>query len=195
MLGQQLRKTRDFGVKQIRRNLIRETLPKASPPPALTKATHDALATVRIRRPGKRRGRRCCRQGGGGCRVGPDGLGRGRFLEISYSPSWKTDITPEKWWVERVIFSFWDALFGLCLLFGVSIWLRSMSLSCGWQNFFMGVMAFAWLGLRLLPGQTRTPTWKRKRWFGSQFFKDARDSSWFRLTKGYTSPRWFGACM
>lgn len=43
----------------------------------------------------------------------------------------------------------------------LSIWLRSMFLSFGWQNFFMGVMAFAWLGLRVLPGQTRTPTWKK----------------------------------
>lgn len=62
----------DFGVKKICRNLIRET--------QQTKATHDALATVRIRRPGKRRGRRCCRQGGGGCRVGPDGLAEGEIL-------------------------------------------------------------------------------------------------------------------
>ena len=55
--------------------------PSAGPPlPQQTQATHDALATVRIRRPGKRRGRRCCRQGGGGCRVGPDGESEGEIL-------------------------------------------------------------------------------------------------------------------
>lgn len=80
MLGQQIRELKHV-ISELKssRNLIRETLPKASPPPA-TKATHDALATVRIRRPGKRRGRRCCRQGGGGCRVGPDGESEGEIL-------------------------------------------------------------------------------------------------------------------
>ena len=114
MLGQQIRKKWFRSSKKYVGILYGKPSPRP-PLPQQTKATHDALATVRIRRPGKRRGRRCCRQGGGGCRGWTRMANRrGRFLEISYSPSWKTDITPEKCWVES-----WKSHF---LLLGWHVW-------------------------------------------------------------------------